>query len=141
MYLIRDFKPSDYSQVLELWEETGLGNPERGDNLQIINQTISMGGSFLVMENPDNNSVIGTSWITNDGRRLYLHHFGIKKEFQGKKLSNQLLKASLEFAKTTNIQIKLEVHNQNSIAINLYKKAGFASLGDYRVFIIRQYND
>ncbi len=141
MYNIRSFISSDYPQIVELWEEVGLGNPVRGDNLQQIEKTISIGGAFFVMENQTDHTIIGTSWITNDGRRLYLHHFGIKKEYQGKKLAKSLLTASLAYAKRLNLQIKLEVHNQNKKAINLYEKAGFKSLGDYRVFIIRKYTD
>ena len=83
---------------------------------------------------------MGTSWITNDGRRLYLHHFGIKPEFQGQNLSKQLLKVSLNFAKKSRLQIKLEVHKKNKIALNLYKNSGFNYLGDYEVFIIRDYS-
>ncbi|MFA6403053.1 MAG: GNAT family N-acetyltransferase [Salinivirgaceae bacterium] len=141
MHTIRLFMPNDYQQILDIWEEAGLGNPERGDNLQTIERTISMGGAFFVMEHQTDQSIIGTSWITNDGRRLYLHHFGIKKEYRGQKLAKPLLVASLAYAKQLNFQIKLEVHNQNKTAINLYQKAGFKSLGDYRVFIIRQYTD
>jgi ribosomal protein S18 acetylase RimI-like enzyme len=66
-----------------------------------------------------------------------LHHFGIKKSYQGKGLSNKLLDASLAAAKQMGMQIKLEVHKNNEIAGNLYRKAGFAALGDYEVLIIR----
>lgn len=136
-FKIRDFKTEDYPQIISLWEKTDLGNPQRGDNLEIINKTISIGGKFLVLELLDNKQIIGTSWITNDGRRLYLHHFGIHPEYQGKKYSILLLKASLEYAKILGLQIKLEVHKENLKAINLYKKYSFKYLGDYDVYIIR----
>jgi ribosomal protein S18 acetylase RimI-like enzyme len=38
------------------------------------------------------------------------------------------------------MQIKLEVHEQNKIAINLYEKAGFKKLGNYKVYIIRDFD-
>jgi ribosomal protein S18 acetylase RimI-like enzyme len=50
-----------------------------------------------------------------------------------------LMEESLNFAKTTGKQIKLEVHESNHVAIRLYKKWGFNYLGDYEVYIIRNY--
>jgi len=60
-------------------------------------------------------------------------------EFQGKGFAEKLLKVSLEFAKTTGLQIKLEVHKNNARAMDLYEKGGFKYLGDYLVYIIRDY--
>jgi len=136
-YIIRDFSVDDIKQINEIWQQTGLGNAERGDNQEVINNTIKIGGKFLVLENSDKNEIVGTSWITTDNRRLYLHHFGIKPEYQRKGLGIMLAKATLEFAKMKNMQIKLEVHKKNKGAIELYKKIGFKYLGDYKVFIIR----
>ena len=136
-YIIRDFSVNDIKQINEIWQQTGLGNVERGDNEKVINNTIKIGGKFLVLENSEHNEIIGTSWITTDNRRLYLHHFGIKPKYQKKGLGMMLAKATLEFAKMKNMQIKLEVHKDNAAAIELYKKIGFKYLGDYKVFIIR----
>jgi N6-L-threonylcarbamoyladenine synthase len=66
-----------------------------------------------------------------------LHHFGILPECQGKGLSKILLQESLQFIKSKNTQVKLEVHSTNFKAINLYKKFGFKHLGEYNVYIIR----
>jgi ribosomal protein S18 acetylase RimI-like enzyme len=85
--------------------------------------------------------VVGTSWLTNDGRRLYLHHFAIDPEFQGGGLSKPLLRESLKIAREIGLQVKLEVHQDNERAINFYKKAGFQRLGDYDVYIIRDLSD
>ncbi|MCD6113363.1 MAG: GNAT family N-acetyltransferase, partial [Bacteroidales bacterium] len=122
-----------------IWEDLGLDSKERGDNNQVIEKTINSGGKFLVLVNSDNDEVIGTSWLTNDARRIYLHHFGIKKEYQNKGYAKLLLKASIDYAKEKKLQIKLEVHRNNLKAIELYKKYGFKKLGDYLIFIIREY--
>lgn len=134
-YIIRDFDEADYEQIVGLWAQTDLGRPERGDNLETINRTLNFGGKLLVML--IGNKLIGTSWITSDARRLYLHHFGILPELQGKGYSKPLVEESLKFAKEKKMQIKLEVHQKNKKAINLYKKFGFDYLGDYDVYIIR----
>lgn len=138
-YNIRNYQTGDYMQIAELWNQTGLGDPKRGDDDEAIEKSLKWGAAFFVMEVKTTKEIIGTSWITNDGRRLYLHHFGIKPSFQQKGLSKSLLQKTLLFAKEQNMQIKLEVHIQNNKAIQLYEKADFKKLGDYVVYIIREY--
>ncbi len=138
-FLLRTFTTNDYPEVLSLWELTGLGGEHRGDNLEIIQKTLEAGGIFFILEYLPKNKIIGTAWITNDMRRLYLHHFGIHPDFQGKGLSHILAKACVEFGKKLNLQMKLEVHKNNIIAKRLYEKYLFKFLGDYEIFIIRQY--
>ena len=133
---IRDFDKHDFVGLTELWGLTNLGNPQRGDNLEIILQSISMGGKMLVAVNADD-KVIGSSWMTFDGRRIHLHHFGIHPDYQRKGVGLWLAKESLRFVKAKGYQVKLEVHKNNTAAIELYKKLGFKYLGDYDVYIIR----
>jgi ribosomal protein S18 acetylase RimI-like enzyme len=134
---IRDFSESDYPEVLRLWESLGLGGAHRGDDAQVILHTIQMGGQLMLLVEKGSELIVGTSWLTVDGRRTYLHHFGIKAEYQGNGLSKILLEASLKLAKTFGMQIKLEVHKDNIKALGLYKKSGFSYLGDYHTYIIR----
>ena len=140
-YNIRDYISSDYLQVEALWEVTGMGGKARGDDEVIIEKCKNAGAKLIILEDVAKGLVIGTSWLTHDSRRIYLHHFGILPEYQGRGLSHLLLKESLEFAVKEGMQIKLEVHENNEIAINLYKKAGFGYLGDYDVYIIRDLNE
>jgi ribosomal protein S18 acetylase RimI-like enzyme len=135
MNQIRDYKPNDFPQIEEIWKLTGMGGAARGDNAETIEKSLPHGGRFLVLTDAD--QIIGTSWMTNDSRRIYLHHFGIHPRFQGKGLSKILLKASLEHVKQVGLQVKLEVHVENAKAISLYEKYGFKYLGDYKVYIIR----
>jgi len=136
-FFIREYTESDYPEVIRLWESLGLGGAHRGDDKKIIQRTIQMGGKLLLMTDAGSEDVIGTCWLTLDGRRTYLHHFGIHPDHQGKGLSNSLLDASLKLAKTFGMQIKLEVHRDNQKAVRIYTKAGFTYLGDYHVYIIR----
>lgn len=136
-FVIRHYQKDDLSSVFRLWEVTGMGNPYRGDTEEIIEDTICRGGALLIMEEKSSAMICGTSWMTFDGRRIYLHHFGIHPEYQGRGLARMLLNESLLFVKSKGFQVKLEVHKTNKRAINLYTKAGFEKLGDYEVFIIR----
>lgn len=137
---IRDFMPEDMSALNRLWERTGVGGAHRGDNLDIIKKTISGGGKLLLLVQKSTGKLAGSSWLTNDQRRIYLHHFGIDPEFQAKGLANPLCHESVRFAKEAGLQIKLEVHKDNEIAKTLYSRQGFNYLGDYLVYIIRNYD-
>lgn len=137
--IIRDYIPDDYSQINELWEQIGLGGAHRGDNQQIIEQSIQMGGKLLVACIPSG-EIVGSSWMTFDGRRIHLHHFGVKSSYQRKGIGDKLTIESLRFSKQKGYQIKLEVHKDNHKAIALYKKHGFTYLGDYDVYIVRDFN-
>lgn len=135
--MIRDYSPEDYPRIIELWKLTGMGDEQRGDDQQVIERSLELGGRLLVMIRQSGNEIIGTSWITFDGRRLHLHHFGIHPDYQGQGLSHRLAEASIAFAREKKTQIKLEVHRNNRKAVSLYKKHGFKYLGDYNVYIIR----
>ena len=136
--IIREYHKGDFDGIMNLWMATGLSRPERGDDEATVERSIEMGGRMLVMcpESPAE-EIIGTSWMTFDGRRLHLHHFGIDPSFQRRGLARELLRESLLFVKEKGYQVKLEVHKSNAVAVELYRKAGFEFLGDYDVYIIR----
>ncbi len=140
-FRFRDYVPGDYEKVLELWQRTGMGSKERGDDKETVDRCIKKGGKLIILEDKQFSSIAGTSWLTFDGRRLYLHHFGILPEYQGRGLSKYLLEETLKYVKESGHQVKLEVHSSNATAIHLYKKYGFKYLGEYEVYIIRSTND
>ena len=137
---IREYVSSDYPQVNQLWIDTGVGGAERGDDDTVIQRTLSLGGKLFLLLSADE-KIVGTSWISTDGRRTYIHHFAIAPQFQGVGLANQLLLHSLQYAKKEGLQVKLEVYRHNLKALNLYKKFKFTSLGDLEVLIIRKLTD
>lgn len=133
-----DYTTKDFDDVMKLWVETGLGNPNRGDDNDIILHSIKIGGRMVLMRSKSDNTLLGTSWMTFDGRRVHLHHFGITKKYQGLGLGKELAKFCIKHVKEKGYQVKLEVHKENKAAIELYKKFGFKYLGDYDVYIIRE---
>ncbi len=136
-FIIRDYKGDDYPQLIQLWNETGLGSPERGDNAGTIDRCNRMGGKLLVMTNAENTILVGSSWMTFDGRRIYLHHFGIKPGYQNLGLGKKLANATLLFIREQGYQVKLEVHKDNRIAKKLYENLGFFFFKDYEIYMIR----
>jgi ribosomal protein S18 acetylase RimI-like enzyme len=137
--VIRDYRESDYASLLQLWNETELAQPERRDDAVVIKRCNDMGGRLLVMEDVARGEIIGSSWMTWDGRRIYLHHFGIHPDWQNRGLGTKLAQASLEWISSTGQQVKMEVHRENKAAIRLYKKLGFLAFEDYEIFMIREF--
>lgn len=137
---VREYHPDDFSEITKLWSDTGLGGAVRSDTKKTIELTLKAGGKLFILHNKMNDEIIGTSWLTHDHRRIYMHHFGIKPAYQGKGYARQLMLKSIEYARLSGLQFKLEVHKDNFKAISLYKKWGFKYLGDYDAYIIRNYN-
>lgn len=112
--------------------------PGRGDSAGVIERTLRQEFARLILlEEGAGSRIVGTSWITCDGRRLLLHHFAVELSLQGRGLSKILLQATLEHVRAAGLPMKLEVARTNTRAVDLYKRAGFESLGDYEVYILR----
>ena len=135
--LIRDYRQVDFLSLQKLWEATDMGKPERGDNEEVIERCNAMGGKLLVMVEPVSNEIIGSSWMTWDGRRIFLHHFGILPEYQNRGFGTMLAKESLKWIHEKGQQVKLEVHKKNLPAKHLYEKLGFFSFTEYDIYMKR----
>ncbi|PKN96851.1 MAG: hypothetical protein CVU43_18615 [Chloroflexi bacterium HGW-Chloroflexi-5] len=79
---IRDYLKTDFVEVAHLWDKAVPGGVVSGNDASVVWRTLEHGRVFLVMEEASTGKIIGTSWMTNDFRRMYLHHFGILPESQ-----------------------------------------------------------
>lgn len=135
--LIRDYRHGDFGGLQVLWEATDMDQAERGDNGEVIEQCNAMGGKLLVMEEPVSGEIIGSSWMTWDGRRIFLHHFGILPAYQKRGFGTLLARESMKWIREKGRQVKLEVHKQNLPAKHLYEKLGFFYFEDYDIYMKR----
>jgi len=135
----RNFSEKDFQEIQKLWELTDMGGSERRDDAETILRCNQHGGHFIILDLPAENKIIGTSWMTWDGRRIFLHHFCIHPEYHRKGLGELLGAESLKFIKKKRAQVKLEVHKENLAAKKLYKKLGFFAFEDYDIYMIRNW--
>ena len=133
--IIRDYRPEDFSRVMDLWKETGIYTENRADTATSILHCNTLGGKFLILEDPHTGTLNGTSWMTYDGRRVHLHHFTIRPDIQGQGWGRTLAVESLKLALEYGCPVKLEVHRDNQRAIRLYKKLGFKQFSGYHVYL------
>ena len=134
--VLREFEEGDFASLSELWTATGIGNPARGDSLETVQSTLSRGGRLLVLA--AEGRIVGSAWISDDGRRLYLHHMAVLPELQGRGLGKRLMEAAVGVARERRMQMKLEVSEANAGAISLYRNYGFETLEGYRTMIRRK---
>ena len=85
-----------------------------------------MGGRLLVMEAEDEGKIIGSSWMTWDGRRIYLHHFGIQPDWQGRGVARALIAAVQDAARGAGAtRMVVATTNDDLPALVLYQRLGF----------------
>lgn len=135
--LIRDYQSSDFPKLVSLWKECGILSPERGDSPQSIEGCTAQGGKLLLMEEAETGRLIASSWLTCDGRRMFLHHFTVRPSFQNQGYGHTLALESLAYAREKGYPVKLEVSPLNLPALKLYRKLGFELLGDYDVYMLK----
>lgn len=133
---LREFLDSDFPSLAELWSAAGIGNPARGDTLESVRRTLALGGRLFVLTSGVR--IVGSAWISDDGRRLYLHHMAVLPELQGRGLGKRLMDTAVTVARERGMQMKLEVSEMNQGAIALYRKYGFETLEGYRTMIRRR---
>ena len=49
-FIIRSYNDDDYENIIQFWDLTDMGNPQRGDDKKTIQKTLELGGCLLVME-------------------------------------------------------------------------------------------
>lgn len=132
--IIRDYRHGDFPQIESIWKETGVYRPDRGDTSAIIERCNAQGGKFLVLEDAQTKTIVATSWLTWDGRRVLMQYFSVLPSFQGSGHGRELAIASMAFAREKEAPLKLEVHHGNIPAIQLYQSLGFKILEGYEVY-------
>jgi len=122
-----------YAEIISIWDKTGISNPERADSFDSIQRTLEHGGILLLAYMDA--ILVGTIWLTNDYRRLYLHHMAVLPEFQKQGIGRSLLKEAIQIADKQGLQAKLEVHSDNAAALknNSKQKATINKVNTYHL--------
>lgn len=133
--VLKGLTKDQYLHVSALWAITGVGNSERGDTFESVNQTLYYGGRVILIY--DEEIPVGTVWLTHDFRRLYIHHMAVHPNYRNQGFGKMLMQEALQVARELNLQAKLEVHEDNPVAYELYKSVGFKTLEGFITMIKR----
>lgn len=140
---IRLLKISDYQSIYSIWENTS------GMGLRIIDDSENRIKKFL-LRNPNtnfaaviDNKVVGAIMAGNDGRRGYIYHLAVQKEYQRKGIATALVNKCLIALKAEDInKAALVVFSNNSSGNAFWQKLGFIERNDlvYRNLSLNEEN-
>lgn len=131
---ISPFTIESYDDVLNLWQQTegvGLSNADSRESIKFyLDRNPEM--SFIAT-NTDG-KVIGVILCGHDGRRGYIHHLAIYKNFRRHGIASELVsKCENELKKSRIQKCHIFIFNDNTSGIEFWKSIGWAHRSDISV--------
>ncbi|HEY1171352.1 MAG TPA: GNAT family N-acetyltransferase [Verrucomicrobiae bacterium] len=125
---IRVMTMDDFDAVLALWQSTeGVGLNEMDSRENISRFLVRNDGlSFVVLDESGN--IIGAMLGGTDGRRGYLHHLAVAKDYRGQGLGRQLVETCLKALKAQGIKrCSIFVYANNVAGQSFWKHLGWSA--------------
>ena len=130
---IRIMKANDYSGSLSLWQSLpglGLSGADKEDAIQRFLEK----NSKTCFVAKDGRKIIGTVLGGSDGRRGYIYHLAVYKDYQQQGLGRQLLEKCLAALKAQGLQkCHIFVISSNIEGLNFWIKFGWLLRNDILV--------
>ena len=102
-YIIREMAIDDYDEVISLWQSSPEINIDDSDSRENLVVYIKRNPGLCHVAVCDH-AIIGTIKCGHDGRRGYLHHLVIHKNFRHLGIGDALIKKSLASLRSQGIQ-------------------------------------
>lgn len=118
--MIRSFKDADLDDVMQIWLNSNIDAHFFVDedywksNFNSVSQMISEAEVYVY---ETGKGIIGFIGVVDS----YIAGLFVKKDFRSQKIGKQLL----DYVKTLNKSLLLDVYAENSLAIKFYKREGF----------------
>lgn len=129
--MIRQMIIEDYEQVYDLWiHTTGMGLNQVDDSREGIEKYLRRNPqtSFVAV---DGKKIIGVIMCGHDGRRGYIHHTTVNKEYRGQGIGKQLVEAAMKALDREGIQkVSLVAFERNEIGNGFWEAIGFTVRDD-----------
>ncbi len=134
MFEFKEMNINDYENSIELWKQTeGMGFLE-SDTIESLN--------FYLQRNPgmsfvcyDDEKLTGTILGGHDGRRGYIYHLAVDKNYRGKSIGKKLTELSLERIKASGIKrCIIMLKSDNEVNAEFWLKSGFERREDLNMF-------
>ncbi|MBS1493129.1 MAG: GNAT family N-acetyltransferase [Bacteroidetes bacterium] len=134
MYYYREMTLSDHEKSIELWKQTeGMGFLESDTEDALIMYLERNPGMSFVCYYKDN--LIGTILGGHDGRRGYIYHLAVNKNYRGKSIGKTLTNLSLEKIKSAGIKrCIIMLKSDNKANGEFWLKSGFERREDLNMF-------
>ncbi len=103
---------------------------------ELIDFWKSCEGIYVSDDDEYENEIIATVKCSHDGRRGYIHHLAVKKEFRKQGIARELVNKCIEILRTKRInKYRVFVLDSNEEALEFWKHLGFEEqVYNYRTF-------
>ncbi|HBM16760.1 MAG TPA: GNAT family N-acetyltransferase [Lentisphaeria bacterium] len=133
-FIFREMLIEDYLKAFELWQRTEGMALSLADSRENINRFLERNERLSFVCINDGN-LIGTVLAGHDGRRGYIYHLAVDKEFRKKAIARELIKKSIEGLRNYGIEkCHLFVLNTNVSGEDFWAHEGWAKRDDIIVF-------
>lgn len=133
----------DYDKVYQLWTNTkGMGMRSLDDSFEGIEKFLRRNPTTNYIAKVDN-KIIGVILCGHDGRRGYIYHTVINREYREKRIGSELVNTVLAALKKEKInKVALVVFDSNDLGNKFWKSLGFDKRDDliYRNLSINENN-
>lgn len=129
--IIRIMKIEDYEIIYELWIHTeGMGLNTTDDSREgIAKYLLRNPNTCFVAE--DNGRIVGVIMSGHDGRRGFIHHTTVMKEYRGQGIGKRLVDSALAALEAEGIHKVALVAFEKNVSGNIFwEKAGFTIRDD-----------
>jgi putative acetyltransferase len=130
---ISQFTIESYDDVYSLWQNTeGIGLSECDTKEGISTYLERNPGMSFIAE--VNGEIVGAVLCGHDGRRGYVHHLAVRKDFQNQGLGRQLVEKCLSVLQKIGIKkCHLFIFNNNIGGIDFWKSIGWTQRSDISI--------
>lgn len=129
--IIRTMDIGDFEQVYDLWIHTeGMGLNTTDDSKEGIARYLSRNPNTCFIAE-DNKTLIGVIMSGHDGRRGFIYHTAVRKEYRGQGIGRKLVDAAMAALESEGIhKAALVVFGKNTTGNIFWEKAGFTVRND-----------
>ena len=129
--IIRTMNIADYEKVYALWMSCkNMGFNNLDDSKEGIEKFLNRNPNTSFVAEA-NDTIVGIILTGHDGRRGYIYHMSVDKNFRRQGIGKQLVERSLAALKEEGInKTALLVFNRNEIGNAFWEKQGFIARND-----------
>ncbi len=126
---------SNYEEVFKLWTSTkGVGMRNLDDSKEGISKFLKRDPTtnFIAV---DNDNIVGVILCGHDGRRAYIYHTAVHKEYRGKSIGRRLVDKVMNALNQEGInKAALVVFNNNEIGDAFWSSIGWEKREDLNYY-------
>jgi len=131
---IRSMAPEDLPEVIRFWQEMeGIGLSE-SDSVPALTSYLQRNPELSFVARNDQQQIVGAVLCGHDGRRGYLHHLAVEKNYRKMGIGRALVEKCLSSLQALNIlKCNLFLFSDNSLGEAFWREMGWRERGDLRL--------